>query len=486
MTGSLFLSLREGASFTSRGEEQILLRVGSWACTFGQLSAGSLSALQQLASRGEYEDRLTKTVLEADGFEALAKFYYYLHHLSQLRLLRRSVRLNGDRLATLVPISRHFEYNSRGVRMDRAYQVSRFAYMRAEEGETVLESPLSHARIILHDWRAAAVVQALGKPMRVDELGNRIDDVSSEAAEQLITLLLNANMLAGLNGVGKSDEGENPALRSWEFHDLLFHSRSRKGRHDYAYGGTYRLVGQLDPPPALKSARSDKFIPLRCPDLDRLKREDPPFALVQELRRSIREYDPKPLTIQQLSEFLYRVGRITQCDESELETSRGRVRMDFAFRPYPSGGALYEMELYLGVKACEDLAAGLYHYDGKNHQLEQISELTNAVQELVLGASQATGIRYEDLQVLIVIAARFQRLSWKYASMAYAAMLKHVGVLYQTMYLAATAMDLAPCGIGGGDSDLFARAAHMNYYDETSVGEFLLGRRRVDASASPQ
>jgi SagB-type dehydrogenase family enzyme len=95
-------------------------------------------------------------------------------------------------------------------------------------------------------------------------------------------------------------------------------------------------------------------------------------------------------------------------------------------------------------------------------------------------------MRYEDLQVLIIIAARFQRLSWKYASMAYATMLKHVGVLYQTMYLAAAAMDLAPCGVGGGNSDLFARAANTNYYDETSVGEFLLGRRRTDASASPQ
>jgi SagB-type dehydrogenase family enzyme len=61
--------------------------------------------------------------------------------------------------------------------------------------------------------------------------------------------------------------------------------------------------------------------------------------------------------------------------------------------------------------------------------------------------------------------------------MAYALILKHVGVLYQTMYLAATAMSLAPCGIGCGDSDLFARAAGTDYYAETSVGEFLLGSK---------
>ena len=77
-------------------------------------------------------------------------------------------------------------------------------------------------------------------------------------------------------------------------------------------------------------------------------------------------------------------------------------------------------------------------------------------------------------------AARFPRVAWKYASMAYALTLKHVGVLYQTMYLAATAMDLAPCGVGCGDADLFARAAGTDYYAESSVGEFLLGSKPRD------
>jgi SagB-type dehydrogenase family enzyme len=86
-------------------------------------------------------------------------------------------------------------------------------------------------------------------------------------------------------------------------------------------------------------------------------------------------------------------------------------------------------------------------------------------------------------QVLIVLAARFQRMQWKYQSMVYAAILKHVGVLYQQMYLAATAMGLAPCALGGGHSDLFAEAAGLNYYEETSVGEFILGTRADESRA---
>ena len=81
-------------------------------------------------------------------------------------------------------------------------------------------------------------------------------------------------------------------------------------------------------------------------------------------------------------------------------------------------------------------------------------------------------------QVLLVITARFQRIQWKYQSMAYALILKNVGALYQTMYLVATAMGLAPTALGGGHSDLFATAAGLDYLAETSVGEFMLGSGR--------
>ena len=77
--------------------------------------------------------------------------------------------------------------------------------------------------------------------------------------------------------------------------------------------------------------------------------------------------------------------------------------------------------------------------------------------------------------MLVVLAARFGRLMRRYESLAYAMILKDVGVVFQTMYLVATAMGLAGCALGGGDSDVFAHAAGLDYYAETSVGEFMLG-----------
>jgi SagB-type dehydrogenase family enzyme len=87
----------------------------------------------------------------------------------------------------------------------------------------------------------------------------------------------------------------------------------------------------------------------------------------------------------------------------------------------------------------------------------------------------------DDLpQMLIVIAARVGRLMWTYEAMPYAMILKHVGVMYQTMYCVATAMDLAPCGMGSGDSVAFSEATGMDPFTECGVGEFVLGRRPAD------
>ncbi|MBR8834884.1 MAG: nitroreductase family protein [Stigonema ocellatum SAG 48.90 = DSM 106950] len=64
---------------------------------------------------------------------------------------------------------------------------------------------------------------------------------------------------------------------------------------------------------------------------------------------------------------------------------------------------------------------------------------------------------------MLVILTRFQRLSWKYEAIAYSLILMYIGILYQTMYLVATAMNLAACAQGSGNADLFARAAGTDY-----------------------
>ena len=80
------------------------------------------------------------------------------------------------------------------------------------------------------------------------------------------------------------------------------------------------------------------------------------------------------------------------------------------------------------------------------------------------------------LQILITIAARFGRTSWKYSSIAYALVLKDVGVLMQTFYLMATDIGLGGCAIGISNIDLFAKMTGIEFHVEGPVGQFVLGR----------
>jgi SagB-type dehydrogenase family enzyme len=435
-----------------------------------QLPGAILGAAGRFAPPGEDQHRLCE-LIQGDGSGALARWYYCLERLTQHGLLCHVACAGGARLATLVAVSPYFVSRPGQVVAGRRYVLPRFAYLRRQGTEAVLESALAHARMILNDCRVAALVGALAVPATEEELAERVAALPAEAVAGVLTLLLRAGMLDEAG-----NEEDAPALHTWEFHDLLFHARSRRGRFDAPYGGTFRLADRLGPPPALKPDVAGEAHELYRPDLDRLEEDDPPLARVQARRRSVRDFDrARPITARQLGEFLFRVGRVTGHHESEVTTPRGPVRLEFAPRPYPAGGSLYELELYAAIQTCTDLGPGLYHYDPAGHRLIRLRGRTADVAALLRDAAASTGVPEDSVQVLLILAARFARVAWKYESIAYALTLKHVGVLYQTMYLAATAMGLAPCAIGGGDADLFARAAGTDYCAETSVGEFLLG-----------
>ena len=389
----------------------------------------------------------------------------------------RSVYLKEKPLATQIPQSAHFVFEERKVTSESKYVLSRFAYMHTDEHQIVLESPLSYSRIILQHWIASAVIHALAQPVSVQDLCRMIPELRKATAGEFMSLLWSSQMLWEVSDRGLSLEDEMASLQSWEFHDFLFHSRSRGGRHDHPVGGTYRLAGILDPPPVLKKGMEGESFPLYQPDLKKIQQEDLPYARVQEERCSIREYSKEPISDRQLGEFLYRVGRLSDYQKTTISTTQGILQMDLAYRPFPSAGGLYEVELYVAINRCKNLTPGLYYHDPEKHRLIRVSGMTADVEALLRDAGVATMVPVEQIQTLTILAARFQRLAWKYSSIAYALMLKNVGVIYQTMYLAATAMGLAPCAVGYGDSDLFARAAGTEYCAETSVGEFLLGSR---------
>ena len=240
---------------------------------------------------------------------------------------------------------------------------------------------------------------------------------------------------------------------------------------------SYRFLGEIEPLPVIKPKMSNDLIDLYKPNLEQIKQRDMSLTQVLEERKSIRSHGEQPITKKQVGEFLYRSARVRDIFKTKQD--------QLSNRPYPSMGACYELEIYLAINNCDEIFPGLYHYEPLDHQLSKISEKNQAVEELLHYAwlhahgyyfyEQKTYLAPTQPQTLVIIAARFQRASWAYESLAYAQILKNVGVLFQTMYLVATSMQLASCAQSGGNSDLFAKAIGTDYYAETSVGEFILG-----------
>ncbi|GLZ31003.1 hypothetical protein Lesp02_31920 [Lentzea sp. NBRC 105346] len=344
---------------------------------------------------------------------------------------------NGHPIYTIMPLTppppRPFD--------DGELVLSRFAVMRQGDWGLVIESPRSWCEIRVHD---ASVVAAL---------------LESTVDGRMRLDLAWAGVL-----VPAGSEDDELRLSQWGPHELWFHHRSRGVPGDRT-GATYWAHGRFEPLPVRPPEYPGPVVELAKPGSDR---KDPSLTEVLETRRSIRVHDDDhPITAGELGELLYRCGRTDSVHHDGYQ--------ELAARPYPNGGAAGELELYPVIRHAAGVAPGMYHYDSHDHVLRLVRSSTDpAVRRLLIAAARGTGAA--EPQVLIVVAARFGRLMWKYEAIPYSAILKHVGVLFQTMYLVATAMGLAPCAVGAGDSQAFAEATGRDPLVENSVGEFMLGR----------
>ncbi len=397
-----------------------------------------------LAFEQEEEDLVGKMQAEEGDLSLL---FYALELLKKQGLF-----IYKTQLVELTPFNARFQFEGR--LSEDPYQLSRFVICRPSSEEIVLETPLSSAQIVIRERTGMDLFYVLKKPILFSEIRRQFSHLSLKELQETLTLLSSAKVL--------STTKEDEASSQWEYHDLFFHSRSRAGRHHSPYGGTYRFKGKVPPLPGVKNCPSKKMLPL--PSFE--EESDKSLNTVLEERKSIRTHGSNPISLEQLSEFLFRCARVKKMHVMDDQ--------EFTSRPYPGGGARYELELYPVVHQCKGLPQGIYHYHPLEHQLCEVSGFSLSAEKLLKNACRSSA-KKEYPQLLIVISARFSRVSWKYQSMAYALILKNLGILYQTMYLVATAMQLAPCALGGGDSDLFCEAIGTNYLEETSVGEFMLG-----------
>lgn len=467
------LSVVDGVVLRSLAADVVEVRHSARRLRLKRLDGGVVAALRRLvdgpAGYAELETVAVATHPHAD----LGRLLHEVARLMSRSLVLARCVVNGEELLRATAVSPLARFDVAAPPDGASLRLSRFAYARRDGEAMVIESPASFARVEVRAPSLGELLCRLATANTCGQLCVAVPGLPPDTVRAAVGFLLGVGILTAVDGSGADADEAHPQVVLREFHDVLMHAASRCGLGDRARGATLRFRGAVAPLPAVRELPDGPRTPLPVPDRCRVLAQDPPLAQVMEDRRSVWEHGAEPISVDQLGEFLFRVARvdsiqpIDEAAERPYETTR---------RTYPSGGACYDLELYLTIHRCAGLGLGIYHYDPAGHRLTSVCDDPDLVRQLMLQASSATGMP-EPPQVLVTLASRFGRLSWKYEGIAYATTLKNVGVLYQTMYLAATAMGLAPCALGAGDSAAFARATGLDPLVESSVGEFMLGTR---------
>lgn len=326
--------------------------------------------------------------------------------------------------------------------------LSRHCYLRQEDGQSILRHTVLHARM---------VVQQAGAPLLASVLAGAEGEEAGPVAE-FRRFLFYAGFL-------EPREPYRGAVEDWEFQDLLFHDLTRMFGSVATFGKGDRLAGARPLPPKRKPPMPG--IPVTLPDP--AGQPSQPLEKVMEARRSSREPGLRPLTLADLSCFLWRAAR--QCAPPDSARLPG-------WRPMPSGGAMWELEFYLAVGRCDGLDPGFYHYDGLSHRLVRLEDRPAPREELLQFTRMATRAESGAPDCLVVIASRMPRAGREYQGIAYRLSLLHLGIALQNFYLVATDLGLGGCAIGSGRSDLFATLSGLDPLEECALGEFVLNGER--------
>ena len=402
----------------------------------------------------EIEDRL----LDLGDVEALALWHALQPTLERDGRLRYCVCRDGEPVFSFVPgapLASAIDATTHGT-----VRLSRFAHLRRDGDRLVLESPRARGRVEVHASCGVDLVACLALAHTPAQAAERLGQ-DSAFAEAAIGLLRAANLVQPADDDGETVEDRDAHTRGWEFHDLVMHGRSRTFRRDLRVGATYRFGRTADAHAESAANRPSATIRLARADVAALSDHDVPFTRVLESRRSLRYHASEPIAIETLGRFLFRTARAGD---------------DARFRLYPGGGACHPLEVYVIASRCAGLEPGLYRYLATSHELLPIDADADAVQFFVRDSAVPME-RDSAQQVQLVFTARFDKINRRYEGNAYALILQEVGALYQTMYLVATAMGLAPCAVGGGNADAFAGLIGTDPLEEASVGAFVIGSR---------
>ncbi len=149
-------------------------------------------------------------------------------------------------------------------------------------------------------------------------------------------------------------------------------------------------------------------------------------------RRSVREYGPPPLDLEELGGLLWAAAGVTA------------RQMGFAFRTAPSAGGLFPIEHYVVANSVTDLEPGVYHYAVLDEALELLRGGDHRLTVARAALDQAIAA---EADAVFVWTAVLERSRWKYGQRFARYIFLDAGHIAGNVALAAVAMGLGSCQI---------------------------------------
>jgi SagB-type dehydrogenase family enzyme len=157
------------------------------------------------------------------------------------------------------------------------------------------------------------------------------------------------------------------------------------------------------------------------------------------IRRSLRDFSPESLSVEQLSQLMWAGQGITDGD---------------GLRAAPSAGALYPMELRVLVQRVKGLTSGLYVYKPETHSLE--TQRTPNV-GYSLGDAAYGQDWLEQAAIVIFITATPSRTRVKYGERTERYLFLEAGHIGQNILLQALALGVGGTPVGAFDDEQIAK-----------------------------
>jgi SagB-type dehydrogenase family enzyme len=221
------------------------------------------------------------------------------------------------------------------------------------------------------------------------------------------------------------------------------------------------------PPPPLQQPTPEQaqLLPLTPPDALHLG-EGVSVAEAITHRRSHRQFQDTPLTLDEVSFLLWATQGVRHVFEGRVAT----------LRTVPSGGARHPFETYLWVNRVTGLKPGLYRYLPLEHQL-CVLRLDDGLAESVVAACGGQAFAGQSALTFIWTCIPY-RTEWRYAVVSAKIIAQDSGHLCQNLYLAAEAIGVGTCAIGAYEQSRMDALLGVDGEDEFVVYVAPVGRVR--------